>query len=339
MAFTAPVERVGAGTPCGALLRRYWQPVAVGHELAAGEALGVRVLGQDLTLFRGDDGTVHAVDGRCAHRGTALHLGRVEGDCLRCVYHGWAYDGSGRCVDAPAERDGFAATVRVDSHPVVEYADLLFVHLGDGDPPPLPRYPQLDDPSLMVVGGVRPPGVWPCNWFQLVENNADPVHLSFTHHDSQPFTREIADFDVEAAEHGLAIVQRRSTGERRTFIHFPQLIHIPMRPPSGEEAEFHFFNWVVPVDDTSSIFIAAVAVPPHLADRAHEFVAGRTMEPGVEAALLAGHRRPASTTEEDYVAMVGQGAVADRSRERLGRSDVGVVALRRMFEEALEAAG
>lgn len=335
MAFTAPVEQVGPGTPCGTLLRRYWQPVAVAHELGWGEAVGVRVLGEDLTVYRGADGTVHAVDGRCAHRGTALHLGRVDADCIRCSYHGWAYDGSGRCVDAPAERDGFAETVRIGGHPVAEYADLVFVHLGGGDPPPLPRHPELDDPATVVVGGVRPPGVWPCNWFQLVENNADPVHLSFTHHHSQPFTREIAEFDVEPAEHGLAIVQRRSSGERRTWIHFPQLIHIPMRPPSGDGTEYHFFNWVVPVDDTSSFFIAAVAVPPGLADRAHEFVAGRTMDADVIGPLLAGRRRPASTTEEDFVAMVGQGTVADRSTERLGRSDVGVVALRRLFEEAL----
>jgi hypothetical protein len=94
---------------------------------------------------------------------------------------------------------------------------------------------------------------------------------------------------------------------------------------------------VVPVDDTSSVFIAAVAVPPALADRAHEFVAGRTMEPGAADHLMGGRRRPASTTEEDYAAMVGQGPIADRAAERLGRSDRGVVALRRLFAEALAA--
>jgi hypothetical protein len=91
---------------------------------------------------------------------------------------------------------------------------------------------------------------------------------------------------------------------------------------------------VVPEDDASSFFIATVAVPPELADRAHEFVAGRTMPPGAAEAIMAGDRRPASTTEEDYAAMVGQGSIADRAHERLGRSDVGVVALRRMFQDA-----
>lgn len=170
MPFTAPVGQVGPGTPVGRLLRRYWQPVLVAHELGAGEARPVRVLGEE--------------------------------------------------------------------------------------PPAPPSYPELDDPAMTVVGGIRPPGTWPCNWFQLVENNADPVHLSFTHLESQPFTREIADFSVEVVDHGLAIVQRRAIGERRTWIHFPQMIHIPMRPPSGEAGEYHFFNWVVPIDDETSMFVA-----------------------------------------------------------------------------------
>ena len=339
MPFTAPVTEVGPGTPAGTLLRRYWQPVLVGHELAPGAARAVRVLGEDLTVFRSLDGEAHAVDARCPHRGTALHLGWVEDDCVRCTYHGWAFDGHGQCVDAPAEKDGFAATVAIGSRPAAEYADLVFVHLGEGEPPPIPTYPELDDPAVAVVGGIRPPGAWPVNWFQLVENNADPVHLSFVHRHSQPFTREIAEFTVDPTDDGLAIVQTRSTGVRRTWIHFPQMIHIPMRPPSGEAEEYHFFNWVTPIDDTSSLFIAAVAVPHHLADRAHEFVAGRAMDPSAAEDLLAGRRRPETTTEEDYVAMVGQGTVADRRVERLGRSDVGVVALRRLFEAALEPSG
>lgn len=334
MTASLPVERVGPDTPAGTLLRRYWQPVLVGHELAAGEARPVRVLGEELTVYRAADGAVHAVDGRCAHRGTSLHLGWVEDGCIRCMYHGWMFDGEGQCVDAPAEREGFAASVRIGSHPVREYADLIFVHLGKGPPPELPRYPELDDPGVTVVGGIRPPGTWPVNWFQLVENDVDPVHLSFVHRASQPFTRELPDFSVEPMPGGLALVQRRTTGIRRTWMHFPQLIHIPMRPPSGDEQEYHFFNWVVPEDDASSFFIATVAVPPELADRAHEFVAGRTMPPGAAEAIMAGDRRPASTTEEDYAAMVGQGSIADRAHERLGRSDVGVVALRRMFQEA-----
>jgi nitrite reductase/ring-hydroxylating ferredoxin subunit len=338
MTFDLPVDRVGPGTPCGELLRRWWQPVMVGRELAPGAARPVRVLGEDLTVYRGATGDVHAVASRCAHRGTLLHTGWVEDDCIRCLYHGWSYAPDGQCVEAPAERDGFAGSVRITSRPAIEYADLVFVWLGSGEPPPLPRFPQLDDPAVTVVGGIRPPGVWPCNWFQLVENNADPVHLSFTHHDSQPFTREIADFDVEPAHHGLTIVQRRAAGERRTWIHFPQMIHIPMRPPSGEDEEYHFFNWVVPVDDTGSLFIAAVAVPTALADRAHEFVAGRRMDADATEDLMSGRRRPGSTTEEDYAVMVGQGPVAPRANERLGRSDRGVVALRRLFAEALAEA-
>lgn len=334
----APVEQVGPGTPAGMLLRQHWLPVALSAEVPAGEARPMRVLGEDLTLYRDAGGAAHVVGARCPHRGTLLHTGWVEDDCIRCSYHGWRFDASGQCVEQPAEQPGFAAASRIDSHPVEDYAGMVFVHLGDGDPPPLPRYPELDAPATRVVASIRPPGPWPINYFQALENNVDPVHLSFVHRASEPFTREVPEVRAERTPDGIAMTAVRGGVARRTHYWFPLMIQLPLYLIPGDRTEFPFFNWPVPVDDTHTTFIAATAIPEHLADRVRPDIAGRTMEPSAAAALLAGTRRPASVTEEDYVAMVGQGTIADRKHERLGRSDVGIVELRRLWRERLAEA-
>jgi len=114
----------GPETLAGRYLRRFWQPVACCHELRAGQALPVRILSEDFTLYRGATGTAHLVGNRCAHRGTQLSVGWVEDDCIRCFYHGWKYDGAGQCVEQPAEGESFASKVRIASYPVQEYSVL-----------------------------------------------------------------------------------------------------------------------------------------------------------------------------------------------------------------------
>ena len=140
---------------------------------------------------------------------------------------------------------------------------------------------------------------------------------------------------IVRADDGLAVTAVRSGVPRRTWYHFPYLIQIPMRHIVDDWTELHFFNWAVPVDDDSTLFIAATAVPEVLVDRVRGDLAGRSMDAADAEDLLAGRRAPTSVTEEDYVVLVGQGPFVDRSAERLGRSDVAVVALRRLWREAL----
>src|ERR1043166_4817477 len=94
----------GPETLCGRYMRLFWQPVYRSRDLERGHTKPIRIMGEDFTLYRGEGGSPHVVAFRCAHRGTQLSAGSVEGDCLRCVYHGWKYDGSGQCVEQPAER-------------------------------------------------------------------------------------------------------------------------------------------------------------------------------------------------------------------------------------------
>ncbi|TMA60560.1 MAG: Rieske 2Fe-2S domain-containing protein, partial [Deltaproteobacteria bacterium] len=102
----------------------------------------IKILGEEFTLYRGEGGKPHVVDFRCAHRQTQLSVGWVEDDCIRCRFHGWKYDSSGQCIEQPAEKESFAEKIRIRSCPTEEYLKLIFVYFGEGDPPPLPRYPR-----------------------------------------------------------------------------------------------------------------------------------------------------------------------------------------------------
>src|SRR5262245_46944334 len=160
----------GPGTLAGRYMRRFWQPVYVAADLPAGHARPIRMMGEDYTLYRGESGQAHLLDFRCAHRGTQLSTGWVEGDCLRCFYHGWMYDGSGQCVEQPAEDPSFPPKVKIRSYPCEEYLGLVFAYLGDGDrgatgalrPPPLPRYPELEESGVLESSYY----VRECNYFQ-----------------------------------------------------------------------------------------------------------------------------------------------------------------------------
>src|SRR6266508_3162130 len=128
----------GPGTLAGRYLRRFWQPVWRSEDLKSGEAVPIRIMSEDFTLYRGEGGPAHVLPFRCAHRGTQLSTGWVEGDTLRCFYHGWRYDGAGQCVEQPGEDASFTQKVKLRSSPAQEYLGLVFVYFGEGDPPPLP---------------------------------------------------------------------------------------------------------------------------------------------------------------------------------------------------------
>src|ERR671933_1321470 len=135
------LTRVGPGTPMGELLRRYWWPVGCSDALAA-KPQRVKLLGEELVLYRGADGTPALMELRCAHRGVALDYGRVEGECIRCPYHGWLYDPSGRCVEQPAEpaESTFKDRIRLRGYQAQEYGGLVFGYLGPAPAPLLPKY-------------------------------------------------------------------------------------------------------------------------------------------------------------------------------------------------------
>jgi len=163
----------------GRYLRRFWHPVFSASDLQPGGVKPIRILGEDLTLYRGSSGTPYIVARRCAHRGVHLSLGFVEGERIRCAYHGWQFDSDGQCVAQPAEPKPFCETVKIQSYPTQEYLGLIFLYMGDGVPPPLPRLADYEDETLydcQIFGDI-----WPCSYFDLLENAIDMAHTAFLH--------------------------------------------------------------------------------------------------------------------------------------------------------------
>ena len=168
------------GTPMGTLLRKFWHPIAVSDQVKPGKAIPIQIMNEELTLYRGQSGAPHLVAGRCAHRLTLLHTGWVEGEHIRCMYHGWQYDGAGRCIHRPAEHDPHKASVRIASYPVREYGGLIFGFLGEGEAPSFDMISRTEveaDNALVFARSEE----WSGNWLQHIENSLDAVHVSFAH--------------------------------------------------------------------------------------------------------------------------------------------------------------
>ncbi|WP_077036384.1 Rieske 2Fe-2S domain-containing protein [Pelomonas sp. KK5] len=174
------LTQTNAGTPAGELLRRYWQPIALADSLPEGAApQPIRIMGEDLVLFRDDEGRVGLIDRKCAHRCTDLALGRIEAGGIRCPYHGWLFGVDGRCLDQPAEASPTAKDrIRMKSYPIHQAAGAFWAYMGPGEPPLFPNYPALAGGSEF-----RYTTRWfgDCNWLQASEGNIDPVHTSYLH--------------------------------------------------------------------------------------------------------------------------------------------------------------
>ncbi len=184
------VTRIGPGTACGELLRRYWQPAALVDEfnpaldprMRERAVKALRLFGQDLVLWRDAQGRWSLLDRDCPHRGADLSFGRHEGDGLRCPFHGWKFAADGRCTETPAEPAGskLCERVRQRSYPVIERAGVVFAWMGPEamTPPPLPAFDCLEAPASHRFAFK---GLWHANWLQCFEVGIDPAHPSFLH--------------------------------------------------------------------------------------------------------------------------------------------------------------
>ena len=275
-----PLTTTLPGTAGGALMRRYWQPAALVDELDGERpVVPVRLLGEDLVLFRTGDGALGLMQRACPHRGVDLCRGRLEADGLRCAFHGWKFDPGGACVEQPGEPEGSTLhrRVRTTSYPAVARNGIVFAWLGEldanGDPPPLPALDCIDAPATHVFAFK---GLWRCNWLQATEIGIDPAHASFLHRfledeDAKasygkqfrdvagdtdiPMTRLLREYprpEIRATPTAqgqrLVATRRLDDGrvhERVTHQLFPHGICIPM------SRTMNITQWHVPVDDTS----------------------------------------------------------------------------------------
>jgi 5,5'-dehydrodivanillate O-demethylase len=357
--------RTGPRTLAGRYLRRFWQPVHRLEDLPPGRALPLRIMGEEFTLYRGEDGAPHAVAFRCAHRGTQLSVGFVEGDCLRCRYHGWMYDQTGQCVEMPAEAPPFPARVRIRAYPTIEYLGLAFVYLGDAErgdtgafrPPLFPRFAEFE--GLEGVREVLRPQVWPCNFLQRLDNNDDSAHVVFTHGQTYLADKRRGLPVVERweSEWGTISRVRYAEGATQSFqFGMPNVFYFRLPGTEPDVAWDERIQWMVPIDDEHTTEFRVRLVPVtgeaaaryrdrrqaeaategrHVAELGEAILSGKVWLPDLEAAGTVGIRD--LITLQDFVTQVGQGRVADRRQERLGRSDSGVIVFRQLWERELRA--
>ncbi len=331
----------------GELLRRYWHPVGLSQDAGA-TPRRVRVLGEDLILFRDGEGRPGLVTEHCTHRGTSLYYGKVERAGIRCCYHGWLFDVAGRCVEQACEPEGGRARhkVRQPWYPLEERYGLIFAYLGPADRQPvLPHYEALEqleegefiETNDQSIGGGGP-RIIPCNWLQHYENLVDAFHVVVLHStfsgtqfvDSMAVMPEV-EWDVSPL--GVRTISRRELPSGETFLRvseaaLPTLRVIPS-PRIGRYGPVESLGWVLPIDDTHFRI----------------YVAGRVREAGELAGMRS--RQNGKLWEElteaehqqfpgDYEAQVSQRPIAVHAEEHLSTTDRGIVMVRRRLREAVE---
>jgi len=338
------LTRVGPGTPAGELLRRYWLPVAIAQELTEEQPTKfVRVLGEDLVLFKDKSGNAGLIQDHCPHRGASLLYGRVEERGISCAYHGWLYDTAGNCLETPAEPTGsmFHLTVKAKAYPVQRSMGFYWAYLGPQPAPALPRY------DLWVrKDGHRQITVHPlldCNWFQAMENSVDPAHLQILHQDqgtnvlggrralntTRGFTDDVESFDFYLVDYGIMKKRIYKNGlvDEHPLI-FPNILRVD----NGTQIR-------VPIDDTHtwhySIQFKATEDGQEIDEEPEIRYAKPYKEPGTGVHPYT-HFTMAHVLAQDVMAWETQGPVADRSVERLATSDRGVVMLRNLLRQEIE---
>jgi len=347
-ALTAPWNHVGPDTPGGRTLRRAWQPVYRSCDLRPGQAVHLRALAEDFTLWRTAAGEARLSAFRCPHRGTALYLGAVEGERLRCMHHGWCFAADGACVERPGEAGLVAkgGRVAIATRPLVERVGLLFAWLGEGPPPPPPSFPAWEAPGVLRV---LPPEAWPCGFFQRLENSCDFAHLPYAHAGSGvgDIVKDLSAPAAVEADYGA-----RVSAEGLPVVHFlmPNALVFPT-PVSEQVGWRDHLVFRVPVDDHRCVSFTIVLIPsgtpgasgyrmqapldapfaPSKAAKLGEAVlSGRTTLAALKGA-------PNLTEVEDYVALVGQGRPEERPTEFLGRMDAPIALLRRIWRREAAA--
>jgi 5,5'-dehydrodivanillate O-demethylase len=337
--------QVGRGTPAGELLRRYWMPVGCAGELTDEKPIqAVRVLGENLVVYRDKAGRYGVVGEQCPHRKASLAFGRVDEEGIRCPYHGWKFDCTGKCLEQPAEpiEGGFKDKIRHTAYPVEKLGGLLWAYLGPEPRPLLPRW----DVLTWEHGKrwVEKHELYHCNWLQPMENSVDPSHLYWLHGETAHLVGVVGRYEEEhnfiPFDYGI-LKQRRTPGRRPGDA--PQLDQHPLLFPITLRHAFralktdglvrHNVQIRVPVDNAHTQVYVVYFTPtdsdlsPADADAPWEYFPIRDEK---------GEYRLEHVLVQDAMAWETQGAPTDRTQEHLGVGDEGVILLRKILRDQIE---
>ena len=343
----------------GKYLRKFWHSVALSKELAPGKARPIHVLNEKFTIYRGETGTPHVIGFRCPHRATQLSNGWVRGDDLQCMYHGWKFNGHGNCVERPGEKStGSFSRGDIPAYPTEEHLGVIYAYFGEGEAPAFPPFNGYKDIGVIENHVLD----FPCNWFQTMENHFDEAHIAFVHtfgesHDNLGRRFQLPDMNIYETDYGMIRETSVDGGDlRKTLYLLPNIMRILIPTfndlmevggwrdtyiklvPIDDKNHRVYFTMNVHIDDKdmdayrkmNERFEAKVAEHPSITDLAHKILAGK--------AHLTDHlEHPHLLLLEDAVTQAGQEQMVNRDNEVLGRTDVGVAAMRRVFEREMNA--
>ncbi len=334
------LTKVGPGTPMGNLLRRYWHPVAGVSEFDDKSTKTIRLMGENLVLYKDLSGNFGLMDRHCPHRRADMAYGMVENCGLRCSYHGWLFDHHGACTEQPYEDTAnpngkYRDRVRIKAYPVRAHAGLLWAYLGPAPAPELPDWEPFSWPNgfrQIVISEL------PCNWLQGQENSVDPIHFEWMHANwsvrlrgqEGPYAPKHLKIDFREYDYGYTYNRiREDTDENHPLWTIGRACLWPNAMFTGDHFEFR-----VPVDDENMLSIGwfFTRVP-------------KDAEPYVQDSIPVwygpikddrGEWITSHVMNQDFVAWIGQGTVSDRTQENLGLSDKGIGMMRRQFLRDIE---
>ena len=360
------------GTPMGELMRRYWQPVALSEELPEGGApIPVKIMGEELVLYRDEQGKLGLLGIHCPHRGADLSYGRVEEGGLRCIYHGWLFDKQGKCLDQPWEPGGgeHRQQIQHTAYPCHEQAGGIFAYMGPGEPPLFPNYEFLMAPAERTYADKL---FHEANYLQMNEGSFDIPHLSFLHYtyynnglsNMKPNGTEILTkplnkrgaapglemMDAELTDYGVRNFRiRRDRGideyqlQVNEFV-LPNFIAFPS--PMGS----YGINWHVPIDDRHHWKFTWVFDRHQALDKEGTRRMRTEMTPDFRSTRNKSNRyeqnRESMNKEwycgiarnfgaQDLCVIEGAGYIQDRTQEHLASSDMPIVVARKLRIKAI----
>jgi phenylpropionate dioxygenase-like ring-hydroxylating dioxygenase large terminal subunit len=363
------LTRTGPGTPGGDLFRRYWQPVALSEELRDAP-LPVKIMGEDLVLFRDGDGKPGLIGLLCPHRCADLSFGRLEPEGIRCLYHGWLFDKHGACLDQPAEPadSHYKDEVKHTAYPCFETGGVILTYMGPGEPPLVPNYHFLHaDQNHVFATKV----FHDCNQLQANEGNFDPAHLSFLHAlntgrdgrkgvylEMQAVTGKQTrpKIDTERTRFGMRIYAQRGAGESRKYLRLTNFAMPNIGFFAGDGGRSgptsYSVHWHVPIDDRQHWRYDFYYDPVNPIDRPRlENKVNTEMGPDYRPERKRSNRYLQDRNQmkgetfagmgnyfpsHDLFAVETPGQIHDRTREHLGASDIAIVQARRMLLNAMK---
>ena len=347
------LTRVGPGTPMGNYLRLFWQPVAYTHQLTD-LPLAIKIMCEELVLFRSHSGRIGLLELHCSHRGTSLEFGLIEESGIRCCYHGWLFEVDGRILDTPGEPPDSTYKERLchGAYPVTEYSGIIFAYMGPPDKmPAFPMFDIYETPGSHLEPGEpgTVPNVKPCNWLQIADNLVDPLHEEFLHATisglqfldrNGRLVKELAilgEGEFLETPTGILTQDMRRVNENTVWVRnieyfWPNMATLGQAPVfpvewGPDQKEHHDFPylifWVVPIDDHNAMEITYARTPdvglnPRLGRRSPGFASNRGGRAYEEMQRYPG----------DYEAQMGQRSIAVHSLEHLGVIDRGVIMMR-----------